>query len=219
MTGPSLQKTAALSFALHITVLLISFVVLRQTHHMITLPTYTVSLVSPDLLPRGDRGGKTTLRESKVAAAPAARPDLTQKVIAKGKAKTKAKTKDNKWVESKIATLAAKKRIEKIVNLRSVISLKGKQGTSEAKGTGTGDYYSKITQEIWSQWAYPDTGQKNLEAIISIRVFMDGTVVVQRIEKSSGNAFFDKSAMKAIAKASPLSPPPHEMEIGVRFFP
>ena len=61
--------------------------------------------------------------------------------------------------------------------------------------------------------------QKNLEAIISIRVFMDGTVVVQRIEKSSGNAFFDKSAMKAIAKASPLSPSPHEMEIGVRFFP
>ncbi len=217
MTGPSLQKTAALSFALHITVLLIAFVVLRQTHHMITLPTYTVSLVSPDLLPRGDRGGKTTLRESKVAAAPAALPDRTQKVITKGK--PKAQTKDNKWVENKIATLAAKKRIEKIVNLRSVISLKGKPGTSEAKGTGTGDYYSKITQEIWSQWAYPDTGQKNLEAIISIRVFMDGTVVVQRIEKSSGNAFFDKSAMKAIAKASPLSPPPHEMEIGVRFFP
>ena len=217
MTGPSLQKTAALSFALHITVLLISFIVLRQTHHMITLPTYTVSLVSPDLLPRGDRGGKTTLRESKVAAAPAALPNRTQKVIAKGKAK--AKTKDNKWVENKIATLAAKKRIEKIVNLRSVISLKGKPDASGAKGTEPGDYYPKITQEIWSQWAYPDTGQKNLEAIISIRVFMDGTVVVQRIEKSSGNSFFDKSAMKAIAKASPLSPPPHEMEIGVRFFP
>ena len=216
MTGPSLQRSALLSFALHLTAFIISFIILRQTHHVVTMPSYTVSLVSPDLLQRRDSGGKTSLRQSKMPAPVTVPSPPAQKI--RVKAKEKEKAKDKNWVDNKIATIAAKKRIEKIVNLRSVISLKGKPDAG-AKGTGSGDYYSKITQEIWSQWAYPDTGQKNLEAIISIRVFMDGTVVVQRVEKSSGNAFFDKSAMKAIAKASPLTPPPNEMEIGVRFYP
>ena len=44
------------------------------------------------------------------------------------------------------------------------------------------------------------------------------TVLSQDIEKSSGNLLFDRSATKAISKASPLSPPPVEMEIGVRFY-
>jgi len=40
-----------------------------------------------------------------------------------------------------------------------------------------------------------------------------------RIEKPSGNVLFDRSALRAIAKASPVTPPPYEMEIGVRFYP
>jgi len=39
------------------------------------------------------------------------------------------------------------------------------------------------------------------------------------VEKSSGDLFFDRSALKAVTKASPVSPPPYEMEIGIRFFP
>ncbi|MDP2753115.1 MAG: energy transducer TonB, partial [Nitrospirota bacterium] len=61
--------------------------------------------------------------------------------------------------------------------------------------------------------------QKDLEAIISIKIKRDGAITAQRIEKSSGNTLFDRSAIKALAKASPLSPPPYEMEIGVRFYP
>ena len=81
------------------------------------------------------------------------------------------------------------------------------------------DYYARITKEIWQQWIFPETGDKNLEAIISIRIMRDGTVQVSRVEKSSGNSLFDKSALRAISKASPVTPPPHEMEIGVRFYP
>jgi colicin import membrane protein len=47
----------------------------------------------------------------------------------------------------------------------------------------------------------------------------DGTIKVQGIEKSSGNALFDRSAQRAIAKATPVTPPPYEMEIGIRFYP
>ena len=53
----------------------------------------------------------------------------------------------------------------------------------------------------------------------AIKILKDGTTIVQNIEKSSGNSLFDRSALKALAKASPLPPPPYEMEIGVRFYP
>jgi TonB family protein len=82
------------------------------------------------------------------------------------------------------------------------------------------DYYSKIMAEIHDQWrCSPDVCKKNLEAIMSIKILKDGTVIVQEPEKPSGNALFDKAARRALAKASPLSPPPYEMEIGVRFYP
>ena len=132
-------------------------------------------------------------------------------------------------IEKKISAIAAKKKIEKIVKLRSIISLKAsgdKRSSNEKTASASPekvhpseDYYSKITKEIWQQWVFPNTGKKDLEAIISIKILKDGTAIVQKIEKSSGNTLFDRSALKALAKASPLPPPPYEMEIGVRFYP
>ncbi len=81
------------------------------------------------------------------------------------------------------------------------------------------DYCKKVRKEIWQQWVYPDTGQKDLETIISIRIMKDGTISMQKIEKSSGNPLFDKSSIRALTKANPLSPPPYEMEISIRFSP
>lgn len=220
MREPSLQKTALLSFALHLTAFLIAFLILRQSNHIVMPPPYTVSLISPDVLTGIDKGKDIdTGQESKEPAAPSDIPKKNKKEIAKEK----------EMIEKKISTIAAKKKIEKMVKLRSIISLKAggdKRGvTSKTPSASQGksilfdDYYSKITKEIWQQWVYPDIGKKDIEAIVSIKILKDGTAIVQRIEKSSGNALFDKSAIKALAKASPLSPPPYEMEIGVRFYP
>ena len=54
---------------------------------------------------------------------------------------------------------------------------------------------------------------------MSVKILRDGTAIVQKVERSSGNALFDRSARRAVERASPLSPPPYEMEIGVRFYP
>lgn len=220
MREPSLQKTALLSFALHLTAFLIAFLILRQSNHIVMPPPYTVSLISPDVLTGIDKGKDIdTGQESKEPTAPSDIPKKNKKEIAKEK----------EMIEKKISTIAAKKKIEKMVKLRSIISLKAggdKRGvTSKTPSASQGksilfdDYYSKITKEIWQQWVYPDIGKKDIEAIVSIKILKDGTAIVQRIEKSSGDALFDKSAIKALAKASPLSPPPYEMEIGVRFYP
>jgi TolA protein len=184
---------------------------------------YVVSLVSPEAL----KGKVTESGESRVTSKP-----LRDTSVVKDIPKQEMKIKDKKAeeiTEERIAAIAAKKKVERLVQLRSVISLKASSNNSkdssettpaqEGKGSLFDEYYAKIRKEIWQQWVFPDTGQKDLEAIISIRIMKDGTISIQKIEKSSGNPFFDKSAIRALTKATPLSPPPYEMEIGVKFYP
>jgi colicin import membrane protein len=228
MRGPSLQKATIISFALHLTVFLVAIVVLKHSSRMVMPAAYTVSIVSPDVLKGIDKStdieadtgrNVAVLKEARELQAPAVQPKKSIKDIAKEK----------EMVDKKISAIAAKKKIERLVKLRSIISLKatGDKRSSNAKaaspsqgnGTFSDNYYTKITKEIWQQWVYPDTGKKDIEAIIAVKILRDGTALVQKIEKSSGNALFDKSAIRALAKASPLSPPPYEMEIGVRFYP
>jgi len=220
MSEPSLQKTTTLSFAIHLTAFFLTFLVLKQPGNMIIPPPYTVSLVSPDVL-TGINKGKS-IDDSDTSKESTALADIPEKNI-------KEISKRKEMAEEKISAIVAKKKVEKIVKLRSIISLKAsgdkRTGSSQptfaysVKGTVFDDYYSKITKEIWQQWVFPDTGQKDIEAIISVRILKDGTTTVQKIEKSSGNTLFDRSAIKALAKANPLPPPPYEMEIGVRFYP
>lgn len=226
MRGPSIQKATIISFALHLTVFLAAILILRHSSRMAMPAPYTVSLVSPDVIKAVDkRAGvdkgrdENVVRETKESLAPSASAKKSKKEIAKEK----------EMLEKKISALAAKKKIEKIVKLRSVISLKAggdKRSSNEktasaspGKGNPSDDYYTKITKEIWQQWVYPNVGKKDIEAVVSIKILRDGTAIVQKIEKSSGNSIFDRSALRALAKASPLPPPPYEMEIGVRFYP
>jgi TonB family protein len=223
MKEPSLQKTTALSLALHLSFLLISFLLLRQSSQFLMPSSYTINLVSPEALKGIERRGRISSETTRGTS-------VTKDVPKKDVPKEDVDKKFNKdeLIEEKISAIEAKKRVERIVRLRSVISLKGdanNKNISETPSINTGkgsisdDYYTKIRNQIWQQWVYPDTGKKDLEAIISIRIMKDGTISMQKIEKSSGNPLFDKSAIKALTKANPLSPPPYEMEVGVRFYP
>jgi colicin import membrane protein len=242
MRGPSLQRTAALSFALHITVLFLAVLTFRQSNHMVMPDAYTVNLVSPNVLPRIEKAeNPATVRKTeplqKKEPAPASK--MPRRNI---KENTREDTKERESVEDKISLLAAKKRVEKQFGSRKVISLKAggeklmpaskvnlsKGGPVKAVsspgtkgGSSSDDYYSKVVDEIRQQWVWAsrDSGRRNIEAIVSIKILKDGTAVVQKVEKSSGNTLFDKSALRALAKASPLTPPPSEIEIGVRFYP
>lgn len=232
MRGPSLQKATIISFALHLTVFLAAVLILRHSSRMVMPAPYTVSLVSPDVIKGIDKSAdvdkgtdadkgrdENVVQAAKESVAPSASAKKSKKEIAKEK----------EMLEKKISAIAAKKKIEKIVKLRSIITLKAigdkrslnekTASTSSGKGAPSEDYYTKITKEIWQQWIYPNVGKKDIEAVVSIKILRDGTAIVQKIEKSSGNSIFDKSALRALAKASPLPPPPYEMEIGVRFYP
>ena len=136
-----------------------------------------------------------------------------------------------KRVEDRLTELASKKKIERIVKLRSVISVKSsgvksvagpvaKEGGGGApKGSLFDSYYAKITDEIRQEWVYPDMGKKDISSIVAVTIRRDGTITIHGIEKSSGDLLFDRSVLKAVTKASPVSPPPYEMEMGIRFYP
>jgi TolA protein len=239
MRGPSLQKTTLLSFALHLTVFVIAFLILRQSSHIVLPPPYTVNLVSPDVLTGSERGtmidtGRES-EETKESGKPAAPAEISKK-------SKKEAAKERDLIEKKIAALQQKEKMEKkisdleekqkrinaLAKYHKIISVKasGEKGSVDSKITRPSvnkgeNYSSKITDGIQPYWNLPPgIGKKGLEAIVSIRIRKDGTVIIQGIEKKSGNSLFDKSAIMALRNASPLPPPPYEMDnIEVRFHP
>ncbi len=80
-------------------------------------------------------------------------------------------------------------------------------------------YYALITQKIWSEWICHNCESEDFVVAISFHINKDGSVGSLRIVRSSGNSFYDNSAMKAIQKASPLPPPVVEDDYEVRFSP
>jgi len=231
MTGPSLQRLTLLSLVFHLTFFLMVFLIVRQSVHRIMPSPYVVSLVGPEITAEGNSA--QPLNKAPEAQEPDTPPKKERPSISPMKEQKRQAKNQEQQVQEQIDALKAKKAVETIARLRNIISLKGSGTEGKARGkagapqrtAGRGegsvesDYYTKITKEIWEQWIFPETGDKNLEAIISIRIMRDGAVQVSRVEKSSGNSLFDKSALRAISKASPVTPPPHEMEIGVRFYP
>jgi colicin import membrane protein len=231
MREASIRKAAAISALLHLAFFFISVIVVDSKKVAMPSP-YTVTLVNPDKPGRPQANTKESATEAKTVESPA--PEK-QKVVKESKteeSKTVQKSRiDEQMVDDRISELISKKKVERIVKLRSVISVgssnikssskavENKAGASGSQGSMFDSYYGKITDEIRQEWVYPDMGKKDLEATIAVLIRRDGTVSIQGVEKSSGDLLFDRSALKAITKASPVSPPPYEMEIGMRFYP
>lgn len=249
MREPSLQKTTTVSLLLHLVLLALSVVLINYTRNVVLPSPYTVSLVNPEesgqagssrRAPASTAAEKETPVESKTKEKEMPVENKTtkekelhvkeSKTMIDANKKNDQKILDNR-INSRIAEIASKKTVERIVKLRSVISVQGSGikspvGPADNRGAAGGSkgslfdsYYGKITDEIRGEWVYPDMGKKNLEAIVSVLIRRDGSITVQGVEKSSGDLFFDRSALKAVTKASPVSPPPYEMEIGIRFYP
>jgi colicin import membrane protein len=230
MRAPSIKKTAAVSSLLHLAFLVLSVFLINYSKTVVTPSPYTVSLVNP----ANTRSAGPPVSKSPGPASPAAEKEkaVKEKPVKESVKMPEASTKNNeKRLDDRLTELASKKKVERIVKLRSVISVQssgikspvGPAGSRKAVGDSKGSlfdsYYGKITEEIRGEWIYPDMGKKDLEAIVSVLIRRDGTITVQGVEKSSGDLLFDRSALKAVTKASPVSPPPYEMEIGIRFYP
>ncbi len=89
-------------------------------------------------------------------------------------------------------------------------------------------YFRELDERIRDNWIVPALGRTDagtLTVQIRITIEKDGKVTNVKMEKSSGNRFFDDSVLRAIHKASPLPVPPEQLrgtedhyEVGFRFF-
>jgi TonB family protein len=223
MRGPSIQKTAAVSVLLHLIILVLSVVLINYSKNVVMPSPYTVSLVSPS---RGRSSGESVQK--------AAEPKLTEVEEAKSPEESKEVTKtekkaDEKRIEEIMSELSAKNRLKRSSELRkkmAAISVKGSSAKSVGKtvkagsaGGGGSSYNDIIAAEIGSQIIYPETGESQLATHVLVRILKDGTLQIMNIEKKSGNILFDRAAISAINKASPVTPPSNEMEVVLQLHP
>lgn len=225
MKEPSLQITAILSLVIHISFFFMALMLMKQSRHFIMSSPYIVSLVSTEVADTGAPGkGAATVSEEE-SAPPMSLSSKTSK-------KLRPADDTKQYAENRIAAMEATRKAKNILKLRNIISIKS-SGDSEGDITGISgaeengeeggmlvSYEKKIGREIWQHYTVmPEIKGKNLETIISVTVMQDGTIRINKVEKSSGNIIFDRSVLKAISKASPVSRPPYEVEIGLRFKP
>ncbi len=97
---------------------------------------------------------------------------------------------------------------------RTGVTGKGEGAVPNGSGFGYPYYLSNIEHKIAQQWAPPRTTisgkRERTMAVIGFLIKQDGRIDIQSIvvEKSSGNAFFDMAALRAINNANPMPPLP-----------
>lgn len=120
-----------------------------------------------------------------------------------------------------------KKKVLKDIEERKVAEA---NSSDEERGTGRGRgglnrqspgaraaledlFISRVREEIKGNWRIPENVpvDGSLRAVVVFRIDEGGRVHDVKVEKSSGNPAFDDFCVKAIYRASPLTPPPSEL--------
>lgn len=237
----SIPSALTYSLFLHLVMIAAALVIAQNSVSIRPPSPYVVSLVDSPLTeaPAGDGAQETPKApeavEVKTEEVPAKQP-MTAPQEAKKETRKETKKEADHLINERIDVLKAKKRLEQMASLRKIVDIAPGQNRPVPKsvpgppqksavtgsggasgGTGGSDYFSVVMRKIKEQWIYTESFDSDLQAIVVIRIARDGGVTIEKIEKSSGNPLYDRSALRAITKASPLPPPPQEMELGVRF--
>ncbi len=225
---PSLQKIAIVSAVLHL--LFITLVAFPTNPGEKEFRGYYVKLVGP-VQSRGAGRGSASVRKKRTLPpkklSRKSPPKKTEQLTSRADMSLEQLSRVAKEIERMRAIQALSKRKAQQKAKEQIEVTKKGEGDSPSGGVGipgpghaavSNSYYAQITRQIWSQWVYPELAKVKLEMIISIKIDKGGKIIAKEIEKSSGNRLFDRSALKAVANASPLPPPPFAMEIGVRFY-
>ncbi len=214
---PNFQLVLIASAVIHL--LLITVIVIPLKTREKEYKSYFVNLVGPV---------NTPLEAEDHALANGSKAGEISRPLPKADMALESAEKVSKEIE-RIRAISAlsklKKKDAEISHKIEILRQKIQEGFSKSSGSpnaaqsvGYDSYYAMITRKIWSEWIYPESVSAGLEVIIAITIDRNGKIISHAIEKSSGNALFDRSAIKAILKASPLPSPSVETEIGVRFY-
>jgi colicin import membrane protein len=227
MSGPSLQRAAALSMAVHVALFFMGMAVARNPFLSLTPKVYEVTIYTPEVKPPETKRNHvepppppTKRPKTKPKRAPRKQADIPRQYVSEKLDAIKTKKEKERYMSERLEDIQKRKKIQSIRQLAA--SRAAKAESASAKAEILDGYKRKIQAEIYEGWVFPDIDIKNLEALISIRILKNGSITVNRFESPSGSKPFDRSALKAINKASPVEPPPFGApidEIIVRFIP
>ena len=63
-------------------------------------------------------------------------------------------------------------------------------------------YAAQIKREIVQNWSRPPSARNGMEVILRVHLVPTGEIVDVKVEESSGNRAFDRSAVQAVRKSS-----------------
>lgn len=230
---PNFQKIIIASAVIHL--LFIAIVAIPIKSKKREYKSYFVNIVSPMELRRTSKiAAKADIKapvSKKAAPRKRTRPEKGVTLQPADRVKTEIERL------RAISALAKKKKEDEIqlaraqeaeeALSRAIEDIRGRKLASISVGPGTSSkvssvaaesYHALVIQKIQENWIIPSNFESSdLETIISFEMNGDGVVTSHRIEKTSGNNLFDRTAVKAILKSSPLPVHPVEREIEVRF--
>jgi TonB family protein len=159
----------------------------------------------------------------------AKKPRATEPPKAKPQKDVEKKKEAFEDVKSRVIGDIQKKKILKELEQKRVASANSsEEGKRAEKGSGysTGGssgassgvvaelFVRRIREEIKSNWAIPEhiPIDGSLKTVIIFKLDEKGRVSDVEVDEPSGNSAFDDFCVKAIHKASPLTPPPSELK-------
>jgi TolA protein len=171
---------------------------------------------------------KEEKKEKKEKKEMAKKPEPTESPKTKPKKTMENKKQAFEDVKNKVISDIQKKKIIKELQDKKVASAGSSGERNEVqKGPGysTGGssvastgvvaelFVRRVREEIRSKWAIPENIpiDGSLKTVIIFKLDEKGRVSDVKVDVSSGNSAFDDFCVKAIHKASPLTPPPSEL--------
>lgn len=138
-----------------------------------------------------------------------AREELAKRKAAEDAKKAEAKKQDAKEDEKRKQAEAAAKKLRD-ENMRRMMGQAGATGGAAATGTAqsskgpSASYGGKVRAKVIPNVVFTEDIAGNPTAEVEVRTTLDGTVVSQRLVKSSGNKAWDDAVIKAIIRTGSM---------------
>ena len=190
---------------------------------------------------RSRKGAKASSDDFALSKQKAAAASLTERLRKMREARTESEAVRGAVEErrSEAAARAAVHSVRERAAHRIEAPPAARPGSRGAAGGGGGsqgtvrlspelsDYFRRLEERVRSSWVLPGAAVRDAtKLVVELRIVIekDGRVSEERIERGSGNSYFDDSVRRAIRKASPLPIPPEQLrggedhyEVGFRF--
>jgi colicin import membrane protein len=140
-----------------------------------------------------------------------AREELARRKTAEEAKKLEAKKQDAAaQAKEKQAAAEASAKNQRQENMKRIAGLAGATGGADAKGTAqkssgpSAGYGGKVRAAVKPNVIFSDDVSGNPTAEIEVRTTLDGSIISQRLVKSSGNKAWDDAAIKAVIRTGSL---------------